>query len=260
MPRVQRHEPSVSGWRTDEILVGVLQHAVGTALVLAACVLVYTDFNGRAAASALLSGLLVSALTRANQIRFRAVFEQGVALIGAWTVLAPWMLGFVAYDPGDLGPRNAWGRSHRVRGGLAQGREGAMSCTTAYPIIAIFLGGLATAVASFPAAAEPEEDHRLRGLDRVRRALQSVPRYRQGTAGRRARRTCLHDHCRHAFDYRGGAQRLSAKPSPMDAERQAGPCGDGCRDRLHSQSQERRDGQAVKRTRKRPARGEVPRC
>ncbi|WP_419951653.1 cytochrome C552 [Methylobacterium sp.] len=38
-----------------------------------------------------------------------------------------------------------------------------MSCTTAYPIIAIFLGGLATAVASFPAAAEPEEDHRLRG-------------------------------------------------------------------------------------------------
>ncbi|WP_419951654.1 SPW repeat protein [Methylobacterium sp.] len=98
MPRVQRHEPSVSGWRTDEILVGVLQHAVGTALVLAACVLVYTDFNGRAAASALLSGLLVSALTRANQIRFRAVFEQGVALIGAWTVLAPWMLGFVAYD------------------------------------------------------------------------------------------------------------------------------------------------------------------
>lgn len=65
-------------------------------MVLAASVLVLSDSHGRAAASALLSGLLVSALTRANQIRFRIVFERVVTLAGAWTVLAPWMLGFAA--------------------------------------------------------------------------------------------------------------------------------------------------------------------
>ena len=49
-------------------------------------------------ASALLPGLLVFGLSTANQLRFRAVLERAIALIGAWTLLAPWMLGFAAND------------------------------------------------------------------------------------------------------------------------------------------------------------------
>ncbi|MER2265313.1 SPW repeat protein [Methylobacterium oxalidis] len=97
MSQGELREPSPPGWRTDEILLGVLQHAAGTALVLAAWVLVLAD-RGNAAASALLPGLLIFALSGANQIRFRAVFEQAVALAGAWTLLAPWALGFAAND------------------------------------------------------------------------------------------------------------------------------------------------------------------
>jgi len=97
MSHVQRHAPSPPGWRTDEILLGVLQHAAGTALVLAAWVLILAD-HGHAAATALLPGLLIFALSGANQIRFHAVFEQAVALAGAWTMLAPWALGFAAND------------------------------------------------------------------------------------------------------------------------------------------------------------------
>src|SRR5919112_1318867 len=97
MSQVQRHAPSAPGWRTDEILLGVLQHAAGTALVLAAWVLVLPAHR-HAAASAPLPGLLIFALSGANQIRFRAVFEQAVALAGAWTMLAPWALGFAAND------------------------------------------------------------------------------------------------------------------------------------------------------------------
>ncbi|MDP4006213.1 SPW repeat protein [Methylobacterium sp. NEAU K] len=85
-------------WRTDEILIGGLQHAAGIALVLAAWVLILED-HARPAASALLPGLLIVVLSGANQIRFRAAFEQAVALIGAWTLLAPWALGFAANDP-----------------------------------------------------------------------------------------------------------------------------------------------------------------
>jgi len=85
------------GWGTDEILVGILEHVAGTALVLAAWVLVSAN-QGRAAFSALLPGLLILALTGINQIRFRPTFERAVALAGAWTVLAPWFLGFAAND------------------------------------------------------------------------------------------------------------------------------------------------------------------
>lgn len=98
MARSNLHaRPSPSGWRTDEILLGALQHATGAALVLAAWVLIRVD-QGRPGASALLPGLLVFGLSTANQLRFRAVLERAIALIGAWTLLAPWMLGFAAND------------------------------------------------------------------------------------------------------------------------------------------------------------------
>lgn len=45
-------------WRTQEILIGGLQHAAGVALVLGAWVLVFTD-HARAAGSALLPGLFI---------------------------------------------------------------------------------------------------------------------------------------------------------------------------------------------------------
>lgn len=98
MARSHLHaHPSPREWRTDEILLGALQHAAGAALVLAAWVLLLID-QGRAGASALLPGLLIFGLSTANQLRFRAVLERAVALTGAWTVLAPWMLGFAAND------------------------------------------------------------------------------------------------------------------------------------------------------------------
>ncbi|MGU3340769.1 SPW repeat protein [Methylobacterium mesophilicum] len=84
-------------WRKEEILIGILQHATGLALVLAAWVLVFTD-HARAAGSALLPGLLIVTLYGANQIRFRAVLERAVLLVGAWTLVAPWALGFAAND------------------------------------------------------------------------------------------------------------------------------------------------------------------
>lgn len=89
--------PSPPGWRTDEILLGALQHAAGVALVLAAWILILVDL-GRPGASALLPGLLVLGLSTANQLRFRVVLERAIALTGAWTLLAPWMLGFAAND------------------------------------------------------------------------------------------------------------------------------------------------------------------
>lgn len=89
--------PSAPEWRTDEILLGALQHAAGVALVLAAWILILVDLS-RPGASALLPGLLVLGLSTANQLRFRIVLERGIALTGAWTLLAPWMLGFAAND------------------------------------------------------------------------------------------------------------------------------------------------------------------
>lgn len=84
-------------WRTQEILIGGLQHAAGVTLVLTAWVLVFTD-HARAAGSALVPGLLIVTLYGANQIRFRAVLERAVLIVGAWTLVAPWALGFVAND------------------------------------------------------------------------------------------------------------------------------------------------------------------
>lgn len=101
---------SSPAWRMEEILLGIVQHAAGVALVLAAWVLVFTDHT-RAAASALVPGLLIVALYGANQIRFRAVVERGVLLVGAWTLVAPWALGFAANDGAT------W--SHVVLGGVA---------------------------------------------------------------------------------------------------------------------------------------------
>ncbi len=92
-----RVAPSPPEWRTDEILADVLQHVAGTALVLAAWVLVFAD-QGRAASSAIAPGLLILALTGINQIRFRPLLARGVALVGAWTVLAPFLLKFAAND------------------------------------------------------------------------------------------------------------------------------------------------------------------
>lgn len=99
-------------WRTDEILLGILQHTAGIALVLTAWVLVFTD-QTRAAASALLPGLLIVALYGANQIHFRAVLERTVLLVGAWTLVAPWVLGFAANDGAT------W--AHVILGGVAIG-------------------------------------------------------------------------------------------------------------------------------------------
>ena len=96
MSRVDTATSSAT-WRTEEILLGIVQHAAGVALVLAAWVLVFTD-QTRAAASALVPGLLIVALYGANQIRFRAVVERGVLLVGAWTLVAPWALRFAAND------------------------------------------------------------------------------------------------------------------------------------------------------------------
>ncbi|MBX9930555.1 MAG: SPW repeat protein [Methylobacterium sp.] len=98
MARVRRHTSHNPVWRTDEILLGILQQLASTALIVSAFVLVVSTNQSRAAGSALLLGLLISALTRANQIRFRTAVEYLVAVAGACAVLAPWMLGFAAHD------------------------------------------------------------------------------------------------------------------------------------------------------------------
>lgn len=97
MSRIDTPGPPGPTWRTDEILIGILQHAAGIALVVTAWVLVLTD-QARAAGSAILPGLLIVTLYGANQIRFRAVLERAVLLVGGWTVAAPWLLGFAAND------------------------------------------------------------------------------------------------------------------------------------------------------------------
>jgi SPW repeat len=107
---VPRTKPALPGVRTDELLLGVAQNAVGCALVLTAWALAIVD-QDRAASSALLPGLLIFGLSAAGQIRFRVVIEQAIALIGAWVVLAPWLLGFATNDAGT------W--AHVILGGLA---------------------------------------------------------------------------------------------------------------------------------------------
>jgi hypothetical protein len=98
MSRANTATPSPT-WRTEEILIGILQHAAGVGLVMTAWVLVFTD-HCRAAGSALLPGLLIVTLYGANQIRFRAVLERTVLIVGAWTLIAPWALRFAANDGG----------------------------------------------------------------------------------------------------------------------------------------------------------------
>ncbi|KAA0113162.1 hypothetical protein CIW48_29935 [Methylobacterium sp. P1-11] len=84
-------------WRTDEILLGILQHTAGIALILTAWMLAVTD-QARAAGSAVLPGLLIVMLYGANQIRFQAVLERVILLVGLWTLVAPWALRFAAND------------------------------------------------------------------------------------------------------------------------------------------------------------------
>ncbi|MDP4003354.1 SPW repeat protein [Methylobacterium sp. NEAU K] len=100
MSRIElRMRPSPSGSGSDEVLLGLAQHAIGSVLVLAAWGLAIMD-QDRAASSALLPGLLIFGLSAASQLRFRAVIERAIALIGAWTLIAPWALGFAANDAG----------------------------------------------------------------------------------------------------------------------------------------------------------------
>ena len=94
---VRQATPPPSGGRADEIQIDVLQHAAGMALVLAAWVMVFAD-QGRAAFFALLPGLLILVLTGYNRIRFRPALEKAVVLVGAWTVLTPFLFGFAAND------------------------------------------------------------------------------------------------------------------------------------------------------------------
>lgn len=82
-------------WQTREIVIGTVQYAVGTLLIAIAWVLIASD-QDRAAASALLPGLLILVFTDLNLIRFRAAFERMVACLGLWTLLSPWALGFSA--------------------------------------------------------------------------------------------------------------------------------------------------------------------
>jgi hypothetical protein len=86
-----------AAWHGIGIPAGTLQAAAGAALVLAAWVMISTD-QSRAAASALVPGLLITTLYGADRFCFRAVLERAVLLIGIWALVAPWMLGFAAND------------------------------------------------------------------------------------------------------------------------------------------------------------------
>ena len=82
-------------WQTRELVVGTVQYATGTLLIAVAWGLIAAD-QDRAAASALMPGLLILVFTDLNLIRFRAAFERMVAGLGLWTLLSPWTLGFSA--------------------------------------------------------------------------------------------------------------------------------------------------------------------
>lgn len=83
--------------RMDGPLVGILQHGAGVALVLAAWVWVFTE-HSRAATAALLPALLIVTSYGANRIRFSAVLERAVLLVGICTIAAPWLPGFTAAE------------------------------------------------------------------------------------------------------------------------------------------------------------------
>ncbi|SDA33939.1 hypothetical protein SAMN02799622_05646 [Methylobacterium sp. UNC378MF] len=88
------HDPHERGpsasptWRTGAILVGILQHTAGIALILTAWMLAVSD-RVRAAGSAVLPGLLIVMPYGANQIRVRAVLERVILPVGLWTLVAP---------------------------------------------------------------------------------------------------------------------------------------------------------------------------
>ena len=95
----QALKPPPTSWppRTDEILLAALQHAAGTALVVASWVLIIAG-NTRAAASALPPGLMILVLSGIEPARIRPAIEQAVVILGCGTVLAPWLFGFSAND------------------------------------------------------------------------------------------------------------------------------------------------------------------
>ncbi|AWB24998.1 hypothetical protein DA075_20805 [Methylobacterium currus] len=98
--------------RTDEILLAALQHAAGTALLVAAWVLIVAG-HARAAASALPPGLMVLVLSGIDPARIRPAIERAVVILGGGTVLAPWLFGFAANDAAT------W--AHVVLGAVAAG-------------------------------------------------------------------------------------------------------------------------------------------
>lgn len=85
-------------------------HAVGSALVLAAWALAIMG-PGPGGLVGAPPGFQIFGLSAASQVRFRTVLEQAIALLGIWTIVAPWALGFAANDAAT------W--THMVLGALA---------------------------------------------------------------------------------------------------------------------------------------------
>ncbi len=83
--------------RTDEILLAAVQHAAGTALLVASWLMIMAG-NAGAAASALPPGLMILVLSGADPARIRPPIEWSVVILGAGTALAPWLFGFSAND------------------------------------------------------------------------------------------------------------------------------------------------------------------
>jgi len=79
-----------------EILLGILQHTWRR--TSADGVVAGLHWSYLPDVFALLPGLLIVTLYGANQICFRAVLEQTIRLVGAWTIVAPWALGFAANE------------------------------------------------------------------------------------------------------------------------------------------------------------------
>jgi hypothetical protein len=101
---------SPSDWRSDELLFGVVLHAVGSALVLAASTLAIMG-PGPGGLAGAPPGFLIFGLSAASQVRFRTVLEQAIAPLRVWTIVVPWELGFAANDAAT------W--THTVLGALA---------------------------------------------------------------------------------------------------------------------------------------------
>ncbi|MFH6782034.1 MULTISPECIES: SPW repeat domain-containing protein [Methylobacterium] len=105
--------------RADEILLAALQHAAGTALVVAAWVLIIAG-NAGAAASALPPGLMILVLSGIDPARIRPAIERAIVILGTGAALAPWLFGFSANDAAT------W--THVVLGAVAAGSAAARLC------------------------------------------------------------------------------------------------------------------------------------